>query len=626
MCGIAGMARIDGGRADAALVRAMTNVLAHRGPDGDGIHVDGGACLGHRRLAIIDLSTGAQPMQSPDGQSWITYNGEVYNFRELRAELEARGRSFRTTSDTEVILAAYHTWGVDCVRRLRGMFAFAIWDARQRRLFLARDRFGIKPLVYAWDGARLLFASEIKGILEDPTVPRELDWEALRDYLTFHYVPSPKTMFRAIRKLPPASYLVLDAAGGTPKIHRYWDLQFVPDETRSEADWLDGLSWHLDDAVRSHLVSDVPVGAFLSGGVDSSTVVALMARAGTGRVRTFSIGFEDADFDELEHARRVAQRYGTDHYELVVKPDAMEALPRLAWQFDEPFADSSALPSYYVAKITREHVTVALSGDGGDENFAGYRRYARAAGLHDRLDGMPGRPLRGLLRLAAHLLPAGVRGQGYLGLLGADPIDRYFRMVTYQQSYGLRRLLTAEAKAHVRPEADALGFERLARESVAPDYVSTMQALDVRTYLPDDILAKVDRTTILVSLEARVPLLDHALAEFVATMPSRLKLHAGSSKYLLKRAMAELLPPEILHRAKMGFGVPLGRWFRNDLAEHAREVLLDGATRRHGLVDVAAAEGILGEHRAGKADRSAVIWALVCLELWCRTWWDRTAR
>ncbi len=507
MCGIAGVLRRDGAPVGNQLLWAMTTVLGHRGPDGEGFFTQGPVGLGHRRLAIIDLVTGDQPMSNDDGSIHLIFNGEIYNFRELRKELEARGHKFWTGSDTEVILRAYESYGVECLGRLRGMFAFAIWDDRRGRLFLARDRIGIKPLVYAWDGRRLLFASEIKAILKDPSVPRELDWEALRDYLTFFYIPSPRTIFRGIRKLPPACYLVLDLERGEPEVRRYWDLHFIPDDNRSEAEWLQGLRWQLQEAVRSHLVSDVPIGAFLSGGMDSSTMVALMAQAAGGPVRTFSIGFDEADFNELSYARRMARRYGTDHYEFVVKPDALDALPRLAWQFDEPFADSSALPAYYVAKITREHVTVALSGDGGDENFAGYLRYARSLALHERLDQLPGLLARPLLRLASRFLPPGVRGQGYLDLLGADPVERYFRMVTFQRSETLRRLLTAEAQAQVSPEVSPRHFRQLALEGAPPDYVSMLQYLDVRTYLPEDILTKVDRTSMLVSLEARVPLL-----------------------------------------------------------------------------------------------------------------------
>ena len=623
MCGIAGIFRCDGAAPGPELLRAMTSAIAHRGPDGDGFFCDGPVGLGHRRLAIIDLVTGDQPMSADDGSAVLIFNGEIYNFRELRRELEARGAAFRTTSDTEVILRAYEAWGVDCLPRLRGMFTFALWDKARRRLFLARDRVGIKPLVYAWDGRRLLFGSEIKALLEDPALPRELDWEALRDFLTLHYIPSPRTIFRSIRKLPPASYLLLDLDRGEPEIRRYWDLRFEPDDRPSEADWLEGLRWHLSDAVRSHLVSDVPIGAFLSGGVDSSTVVALMAQATAGRVRTFSIGFDDSDFDELEHARAVAQRYETQHFEYVVKPNALDTLPRLAWQFDEPFADSSALPTYYVSKITREHVTVALSGDGGDENFLGYTRYARAQRLHESLDAFPAVLARPLLRLAARLLPPGARGQGYLDLLGASPVDRYFKLVAYQRSETLRSLLSPGAREHVKPVVSPDLFRRLAVEGRTRDYASTLQYLDIHCYLPEDILTKVDRTSMAVSLEARVPLLDHVLMEYVATMPTALKFRDGAGKVILKRAMATDLPVGILNRRKMGFGLPIASWFRRELTDYVRDVLDGRRTRQRGLVDPVAVSALLDEHQSGGRDRSSQIWALLALEEWARRWLDR---
>src|SRR5215510_8607941 len=524
MCGIAGIADVTGRPVDQCLLRAMTGVQAHRGPDGEAVVVRGAVGLGHRRLAIIDLSTGDQPMSSDDGRVWIVFNGEIYNFRELRDELEAVGARFRTTSDTEVILRAYEAEGPACVRRLRGMFAFAILDERSRRLVLARDRAGIKPLVYAWDGRRLLFASEIKGILEDRTVSRDLDRDAVGQYLTFHYVPAPRTIFTSIRKLPPASTLVLPLDGGEPAVSRYWSLRFTPDERVTEREWIEGLRVQLADAVRCHMISDVPIGAFLSGGVDSSTVVALMAQTSSTPIRTFSIGFDETDFDELAFARQVAARYGTDHYERVVKPNALEVLPKLAWHFDEPFADSSAIPTYYVSKITREHVTVALSGDGGDENFAGYRRYARAAGLHERFDEGPGRLTRPLLRLASRILPVGAPGQAMTGMLGAGPLERYLRLVTYQRRETLRRLLSDDLGRLAVSGPNPAAFSTLAAEAAAPDYVSTLQQIDMATYLPDDILAKVDRTSMAVSLESRVPFLDHRLMEFVATMPSSFKL------------------------------------------------------------------------------------------------------
>jgi asparagine synthase (glutamine-hydrolysing) len=622
MCGISGILQTDGAMVDERLLKRMTDILSHRGPDGEGFHCEGPVGLGHRRLAIIDLVTGDQPMPSDDGALSLVFNGEIYNFRELRKELESLGQRFRTSSDTEVILRAYEAWGLDCLSRLRGMFAFALWDRRQGRLFLARDRAGIKPLVYAWDGRRLLFASEIKSLLQDPTVKRELDWDAFRDYLVFHYSPSPRSIFRGIRKLPPASYLVIDLARREPEVHRYWDLHFAPDEQRSEADWVEGLRWHLRDAVRSHMVSDVPIGAFLSGGVDSSAVVALMAQESAAPIRTFSIGFDEADFDELAYARQVARRYQTDHCEFVVKPDALEALPRLAWQLDEPFADSSALPTYYVSKITREHVTVALSGDGGDENFAGYRRYALAQQRHERLDRLPGTLGRLLAAVGAAVLPSGTPGQGYLELLGADAIDRYFRMVTYQRTATLGRLLTGDVRARVDIDVNPAGFRRLALEGGAPDYLSTLQYLDVRTYLPEDILTKVDRTSMLVSLESRVPLLDHILMEYVATIPSGLKLRDGQGKAIFKAAMAPDVPSDVISRRKMGFGVPLGAWFRHELRDYARDTLLSSRARDRGLFAPDGVEAILAEHARGRRDRSAQIWALLLFEEWARRWLD----
>jgi asparagine synthase (glutamine-hydrolysing) len=623
MCGIAGIFLRNGDTVGEQPLQAMTTCLAHRGPDGDGFFRRGPVGLGHRRLAIIDLVTGDQPMSNEDAGVTVVFNGEIYNFRELRRELETRGRRFRTASDTEVILRAYEEYGVDCLRHLRGMFAFAIWDERCHRLFLARDRVGIKPLVFAWDGRRLLFASEPKAILEDSSVPRRIDWEALRDYLTLHYIPSPRTIFADIRKLPPGCFLTVDLEGGEPKVQRYWDLRFEPDVRRSEADWLEGLRAHLHDAVSSHLVSDVPIGAFLSGGMDSGTVVALMAGATRGHVRTFAIGFDEASHDELAHARRVAQHHGTQHFEFVVKPDALEVLPKLVWQFDEPFADSSAIPTYFVSKITREHVTVALSGDGGDENFLGYSRYVRALALHDRLDQFPGVLARLLFRWAARLSPDTLRGHGYLEMLGSDPVARYFRLMAFQRSEGLRRILSEEARQQVAPLVTPALFHTLGAAADAPDYASTLQSIDVRCYLPEDILTKVDKASMLVSLESRVPLLDHVLMEFVATMPSGLKFQNGAGKAILKKAMADRLPPETLTRRKMGFGVPLAEWFRRDLGAYTREVLEGRRTRERGLLDPRAVSAVLEEHQSGARDRSSQIWALLCLEEWARRWLDR---
>ncbi|MGH7415888.1 MAG: asparagine synthase (glutamine-hydrolyzing) [Candidatus Rokuibacteriota bacterium] len=620
MCGIAGIADVTGRPVDGRLLTAMTTVQAHRGPDGEGFVCRGSVGLGHRRLAIIDLATGEQPMANDDRSIWIVFNGEIYNFRELRRDLEAVGAGFRTTSDTEVILRAYEAWGPECVKRLRGMFAFAILDERSRRLFLARDRAGIKPLVYSWDGHRLLFASELKGILADPSFPRTIDCNALGDYLTRHYVGSPRTIFSAARKLPPASTLLLALDGGAPVVSSYWRLRFAPDSSLDEREWIEGLDAHLMDAVRSHMVSDVPIGAFLSGGLDSSTVVALMARASSSPIRTFSIGFREAEFDEVRYARQVAERYGTEHHEFVVTPNATEVLPALAWHFDEPFADSSAVPTYYVSKITRERVTVALSGDGGDEGFAGYRRYARAVELDRRMSRGPAAVLRPLLALAGRLLPAGARGKAYATLLGSRGFEQYFRLVTYEQATTLRRLLSEELGRLASPSADPATFSRLAGRLGAPDYLSSLQQIDIDTYLPDDILTKVDRVSMAVSLETRVPLLDHVLMEYVATMPSSMKLRGSTGKYILKRTMAASLPAEVLDRGKMGFGVPLGQWFRHELRAMAWDVLLSKASRERGIFQPAEVERLLRAHDSGRRDCSARLWALLCFELWMREW------
>jgi asparagine synthase (glutamine-hydrolysing) len=619
VCGIAGIVDTTGRPVDKALLRAMTTTQAHRGPDGEGFVCRGPVGLGHRRLAIIDLATGDQPMANDDESIWIVFNGEIYNFRELRKDLEAEGARFRTTSDTEVILRAYEADGPDCVKRLRGMFAFAILDQRTRRIVLARDRVGIKPLVYAWDGQRLLFASELKALLADPSLSRDVSWEALGQYLTYHYVPTPGTIFRSARKLPPASTLTLSLDGGSPQISRYWSLRFAPTRGIAEAEWSEGLRAHLTDAVRSHMVSDVPIGAFLSGGVDSGTVVALMAEASARPVRTFSIGFAEADFNELGYAREVATRYGTDHYELEVKPSALEVLPVLAWHFDEPFADSSAIPTYYVSRITREHVTVALSGDGGDENFAGYLRYARAVELHDRLDGRLGRLLRPLAGIAGRLLPVGAPGQAYAGMLAAPPLERYRRLVTYERAETLRRLLSDDYAAAAMAAGLPTGFSDFGGDEPR-DYVSALQQIDIETYLPDDILAKVDRTSMAVSLESRVPLLDHVLMEYVATIPSALKLRAGVGKHLLKHAMESRLPGEILTRRKTGFGVPLGAWFRHELRDLTRDVLLSRTAVGRGVFRTSEVEALLRVHDSGRRDCSARLWALMCFELWMQQW------
>jgi asparagine synthase (glutamine-hydrolysing) len=623
MCGIAGLVQRPEESVDRDLLRRMTDILAHRGPDGEGFFVHGPVGLGHRRLAIIDLSSGAQPMASSEGALNITYNGELYNFRELRQELAAIGQQFRTNSDTEVLLAAYEAWGVDCLARLRGMFAFAIWDQRRGRLFAARDRTGIKPFVYSWHGGRFRFASEIKALLEDPTLPRDLERDAIAEYFTYTYIPSPATIFRHIRKLPPASYLLYSPGWTEPEVHGYWELRMDPAADRSVEDWVESVRAGLRSAVESHLVSDVPVGAFLSGGLDSSSVVATMAHASRAPVKTFSIGFEEAAFDELAYARLVAAKYGTDHFELIVKPDVVNVLPRLAWQFDEPFADASAIPTYCVAKITRDHVTVALSGDGGDESFAGYRRHAEAARMHDWADSTPLAMLKPLMRILGRARGEGARGKAFFETLGMDRIERYHRLMTFERPDGLRRLLCDDVFPGEGARVTPRFFHDLVRGVDADDYVSQMQQLDIRHYLPEDILTKVDRTSMLTALETRVPLLDHVFMEEVARIPSALKLRKGEGKYIFKEAMRPSLPEAVVTRRKMGFGVPLGKWLRNELRDLTWDVLCSPRARQRGMLRGDAVERLLSRHSAGGRDYSAQVWSVLCFELWCRTWVDR---
>jgi asparagine synthase (glutamine-hydrolysing) len=626
MCGIAGIFLRNGDTVGEQPLQAMTTCLAHRGPDGDGFFRRGPVGLGHRRLAIIDLVTGDQPMSSEDAAVTVVFNGEIYNFRELRREMEARGWRFRTASDTEVILRAYEEYGVDCLRHLRGMFAFAIWDERRQRLFLARDRVGIKPLVYAWDGQRLLFASEPKAILEDRSVPRRIDWEALRDYLTLHYIPSPRTIFAGIRKLPPGCFLTVGLDGGEPTVQRYWDLRFEPDVRRSEAEWLEGLRAHLHDAVSSHLVSDVPIGAFLSGGMDSGTVVALMAGATRGHVRTFAIGFDEASHDELAHARRVAQHHGTQHFEFVVKPDALEVLPKLVWQFDEPFADSSAIPTYYVARMTRERVKVALNGDGGDECLAGYNRYL-GRWAADRYARLPAPVRRLALDPLGRLIPERASSRSRLGQarrvlqIAGEPASRqHLRWLGHFLPEAKSALYTPELKASLgdyQAERWLLGLWESA-EQVCADPVDTPLAVDVQSYLPYDLLVKMDIATMASSLEARSPFLDHKVMEFCALLPGGYKLRRMTLKYLLKQAGRRLLPPEVLQRRKMGFRVPVESWMRSEWRPWVKDLLLSPQALKRGYFEPEALRQVVQAQLDGHGEQAFRLWNLVWLELWHR--------
>ena len=636
MCGVSGFlarAALPGDTAETRLW-AMIATLRHRGPDDEGVWTDGRAGIAHARLSIIDLSPAAhQPMASADGAVWITYNGEVYNFAEIRQELDALGYPFRSRSDTEVIVNGWHAWGPKIFTRLRGMFALAIWDRRSQSLILARDRLGKKPLYYAATTTAFLFGSEIKALLTWPGVPRTADPSAIDRYLTLGYVPAPDTAFAGIRKLPAAHYLVVEARAdknlGAPELVRYWRLP-EPRATRRHrrtSDLKRELVGHLEEAVRLRLISDVPLGAFLSGGVDSSAVVATMARVGGGTVKTFSIGFSAKEYDETRYARMVAERYATDHQELVVEPDAVAVLPRLVWHYGEPFADPSAVPTYYVSKLARQEVTVALNGDGGDECFLGYRRY-KAMRYVSWLDGMPSwsraelARLLGLAPLTAQQRFKIPRIRGVLQAPKQRPGRRYaFTLAPFTDedkedcySWAMRDQLGRSALDLLEPyfaEADSL--------------VAGANWADIHTYLPDDLMAKVDVASMAHGLEARSPLLDHVLMEWAVGLPEEVKMARGVTKALFKSAMEPYLPAELLYRPKMGFSCPVDHWFRNEIKELAYDTLLSQSARQRGLFRPDYVQRLLDEHCGFTRDHHTRLWALLMLELWFRMWIDAPA-
>ena len=625
MCGINGVFHYRGdGAADRALVDRQCDVLRHRGPDDAGVWVEGPVALAQRRLAIVDLSPGGhQPMANEDESVWVTYNGELYGWPEIRRDLAGRGHRFRGYCDVEAFLHLYEEKGLGFFEDLRGMFAFALYDRPRRRLVIGRDRLGIKPLFYHDDGKRIAFASELKSLLLDPSVSREIDPEALADYLTFQYVPAPRTIFRAVKKVPAGHFLVADASG--VKIERYWALPSEVDRGHDEAYYRETLREKLAEAVKIRLVADVPLGAFLSGGIDSSVVVALMSRATSEPVKTFSIGFEESDFSELEHARVVAKHLGTDHHEEIVRPRALELLPRLVWAMDEPFADPSTIPTWYVSEMARRHVTVALSGDGGDESFAGYTTYPWAES-YARVDRVP----RGVRRLAgwpARMLhPDHALGRK-LHRIALDPLDRHLEVMSYFTPRDLARVLAGPVRGALNGH-DPYGAARALYASGARGLggLPALSWLDAQTYMIDDVLVKVDRMSMQHALEVRVPLIDHKVMEFVSAIPFEYKLRGDVGKWILREAVRDLLPPSILARGKQGFGVPLTHWFGAEFGRLAREVLYDPRARSRGWLDPAGVRQVLESPGPRAERRVPQVWAMVCLELWAQTYVDRNSR
>ena len=629
MCGIAGALITKSSDVNfdlTPLVGRMIGAILHRGPDDSGVYSQGGVTLGHARLSVIDLSAaGHQPMMTDDGQVRIVFNGEIYNFKELRAQLAEKGYHFKSHTDTEVILNGYHYWGKEVFSHLRGMFAIALWDARSDELILARDRVGVKPLFYAWHEGVFLFGSEIKAILAYPGFSRRPELEAIHHYLSLQYVPAPWSAFQGVKKVPQANYMVVSRTGKIRE-EKYWQLP-DPREARHRPvqELQEELVSLIDESVRLRMISDVPLGAFLSGGVDSAAVVAMMARHASGRVKTFCIGFDEAEYDERAYARMVAERYDTDHHEMVVRPNAMEILPKLIWHYNEPFADPSAVPTYYVSEMARQHVTVALNGDGGDESFLGYGRYKQCMQTEWISRLLP----HSLRRLSTHLakvIPLSMErhriprvARRWLSYMGEKNSRRYAPSIAYFFEQDKIRGYDENMIPYLRSSSLDLLEQYFAQ---SPSYVGGAAWADIHTYLPDNLLVKVDIAAMAHGHEARSPLLDHTLMEWAARIPPSQKIVNGETKSILKSAMEPFLPHEVLYRPKMGFGVPIDHWFKADMKEFAYDTLLSTAASQRGLVRPNFVRTMLDEHCAGVRSHHTRLWALLMLELWFQMWID----
>lgn len=621
MCGIAGILYFDKHQiVKQHAMKGMLDEIKHRGPDDFGIELFGQAALGQRRLSIIDLSpAGHNPMSNEDGTIWITFNGEIYNYLDYRDDLIKKGHLFRSHTDTEVIIHLYEEYGEACVEKLRGMFAFAIWDSTQEKLFIARDRIGKKPLKYYYDSERFLFASELKAILADPTVPREVDEVAIHDYLTLQYIQHPATGFKGIYKLPPAHYMTVQK--GKIDIKRYWNLDYTHQLDMSESEWCEKIVEKLDESTKIRLMSDVPLGAFLSGGVDSSAVVAMMARNSSNAVKTFSIGFNEASHDETEYARIVAKKFNTDHTEFIVDPKSVDLFSKLAWHYEEPYADSSAIPTYYVSKLAREHVTVALNGDGGDENFAGYGRYPYYL-LSQRYDKIPRWLIKGMLIPGTNITKKIFKNvffgrvSKFAKSLAQSPGYRYYNYICYFTNEEKYEIYTDEFRSRMATHDTAKMLEQLSNESNGKTILDKILYTDFNSYLPNDLMVKVDIAAMANSLEGRSPLLDHEFLEMTAQIPASLKIKNGETKYIFKKALEGILPNEILYRPKMGFGVPLVHWFKKELKEYMYEVIMNGQGIKRGYFEPKQVKKLLDLHANTDADYSNHIWALIMLEHW----------
>jgi asparagine synthase (glutamine-hydrolysing) len=622
MCGIAGILDLEGHRNfDRDMLNRMNEVQAHRGPDESGLHLEPGVGLAHKRLSIIDLSGGQQPLSNEDGSVVVVYNGEIYNFQELTEELLGYGHVFKSRCDTEVIAHGWEQWGEKCVERFRGMFAFGVWDRRKQTLFIARDRLGVKPLYYmVLPDRTVAFASELKGLMAIPGWNRTLDPPAIEEYFAFGYVPEPRTIFKAVRKLEPGHTLTFTRHEPIRPTREYWDIPFSPAATISETDACEELIARIREAVKIRLIAEVPLGAFLSGGVDSSAVVAVMAQLSADPVNTCSIAFSDPQFDESAHASKVARMYRTAHHVDRVDTDDFGLVPELAGIYDEPFADSSAIPTYRVCQLARKHVTVALSGDGGDENLAGYRRYRLFMG-EERLRAIVPlglrRPLFGFLGdiyPKADWAPRVIRAKTTFQALARDSVAGYFDSVSLIREDQRQQLFSAHFRSNLQGYNAVEVLRRHASRAPAKDPLSLVQYLDLKTYLVGDILTKVDRASMAHSLEVRVPLLDHKLVEWISGLPPGWKLNSGQGKYIFKKAMGRLLPDEILHRTKMGFAVPLAAWFRGPLRQTIRDAVLGERLLDSGMFNASVLKQLVEQHQSGSRDHSAALWSILMFE------------
>ena len=627
MCGIVGYVNADGSPADRSLLERMNAAIRHRGPDEDGYLVDGGVALAMQRLAIIDLAGGQQPIHNADRTKWIVFNGEIYNYRDLRKDLESRGHQLYTNSDTEAILRLYDDYGADCLQHLRGMFAFAIWDSVERSLFIARDRVGKKPLLYSHrPNGDLVFGSEFTALLEHPAVSRDIDHQAIDAYLSYTCVPAPMTAYKEIRKLEPGNWLRWK--GGEIQIERYWLPDFSNKIDISEEEAIEETTRLLRESTSLRMISEVPLGAFLSGGVDSSTVVALMAQESSTPVKTFSIGFEEEDYSELKYARTVADHVGAEHHEFVVKPDALEILPTLVEHYGEPYADSSAVPTYYVSRETRKHVTVALNGDGGDESFAGYERYT-AMRLAETYHKIPAFLRKPFIEFPASLVPTSeikrsrVRdAKRFLQAASMHKVERYFQWNSAFDRTSKANLYTREFQQSLNGHDASEVLPKWFSKANGSGIIDATMLVDQMTYLPNDLLVKVDIASMANSLEARSPFLDHNVIEFAAKLPEKLKVSGADTKSFLKKVAARLVPKDVIYRRKMGFGVPVGKWFRGEMKDFVREVLLSETSLNRGVIRPEAIRRYVEEHIDARQDHSFRLWTLLMLELWYRRFID----